>query len=191
MLLPFREHLDFGPTPYDQLQAKEGIPVVRGNVVSDVLELELGRWERMGVASCYLNLAGRQQTDAYPALFTVRGKTMTPCRSRGEPKMQSAKGKALSVNQRMLLKDSLLPAPCAMQKGTEPLPRSGGLASRSPARMNNSGYVCEIPPRGQTLPQRHLFEEIVYIVKGRGATSRCAARARATATTAFATRSGP
>ena len=24
MLLPFREHLDFGPTPYDQLQAKEG-----------------------------------------------------------------------------------------------------------------------------------------------------------------------
>ena len=65
MLLPFREHLDFGPTPYDQLQAKEGIPVVRGNVVSDVLELELGRWERMGVAGCYLNLADQQQTDAY------------------------------------------------------------------------------------------------------------------------------
>src|SRR5262249_16830872 len=63
MLLPFREHLDFGPTPYDQLQAKDGIPVVRGNVVSDVLELELGRWERMGVAGCYLNLAEQQQTD--------------------------------------------------------------------------------------------------------------------------------
>ena len=29
MLLPFREHLDFGPTPYDQLQTKEGIPIVR------------------------------------------------------------------------------------------------------------------------------------------------------------------
>jgi hypothetical protein len=28
-----------------------------------------------------------------------------------------------------------------MQKRTGPLPRSGGLASRSPARMNNSGYV--------------------------------------------------
>ncbi len=50
MLLPFREHLDFGPTPYDQLQAKEEIPVIRGNVVSDIMELELGRWERMGVA---------------------------------------------------------------------------------------------------------------------------------------------
>ena len=37
MLLPFREHLDVGLTPDDQLQAKEGIPVVRGNVVKDVL----------------------------------------------------------------------------------------------------------------------------------------------------------
>jgi hypothetical protein len=34
MLLPFREHLDFGPTPYDQLQAKEGLPVIRGSVAS-------------------------------------------------------------------------------------------------------------------------------------------------------------
>ena len=65
MLLPFREHLDFGPTPYDQLQAKEEIPVIRGNVVSDIMELELGRWERMGVPGCYLNLAEQQQTDAY------------------------------------------------------------------------------------------------------------------------------
>jgi hypothetical protein len=32
--------------------------------------------------------------------------------------MQRAKGTAQSVNQRMLLKGSLLPAPCAMQKGT-------------------------------------------------------------------------
>src|SRR5262245_33628067 len=96
MLLPFREHLDFGPTPYDQLQAKDGIPVVRGNVVSDVLELELGRWERMGVAGCYLNLAEQQQTDA---------------------------------------------------------------------------YVCEIPSGRQTLPQRHLYEAIVYLTSGRGATS--------------------
>ena len=40
MLLPFREHLDFGPTPYDQLQAREGIPIVRGHVVSDVMEWE-------------------------------------------------------------------------------------------------------------------------------------------------------
>jgi hypothetical protein len=37
---------------------------------------------------------------------------MTLCRSKGEPKMQRAKGKALSVNQRMLLKGSLLHALC-------------------------------------------------------------------------------
>jgi hypothetical protein len=65
MLLPFREHLDFGPTPYDQLQAGEGIPVIRGNVVTDVIALELGPWKRMGAAGCYLNLADQQQTDAY------------------------------------------------------------------------------------------------------------------------------
>ena len=65
MLLPFREHLDFGPTPYDLLQDREGIPVVKGNVVSDVLTLELGRWERMGAMGYYLNLSNQQQTDAY------------------------------------------------------------------------------------------------------------------------------
>jgi len=96
MLLPFREHLDFGPTPYDQLQAKEGIPVVKGNVVSDVLTVPLGRWKRMGAWGCFLNLSNQQQTDA---------------------------------------------------------------------------YVCEITPGSETLPQRHLFEEIIYIAKGRGATS--------------------
>src|SRR6185312_6172556 len=96
MLLPFREHLDFGPTPYDLLQAKEGIPIVKGNVVADVLALELGKWERMGAHGCFLNLSNQQQTDA---------------------------------------------------------------------------YVCEIAPRSETLPQLHLFEEIVYVAKGRGATS--------------------
>jgi hypothetical protein len=35
MLLPFREYLDYGPTPYDRLQAKEEIPVIRGNVVNE------------------------------------------------------------------------------------------------------------------------------------------------------------
>ena len=32
-------------------------------------------------------------------------------------------------------------------------------------------YVCEIPAQGQTLPERYLFEELIYVIKGRGATS--------------------
>jgi oxalate decarboxylase/phosphoglucose isomerase-like protein (cupin superfamily) len=34
----------------------------------------------------------------------------------------------------------------------------------------NDGYVCEIPPGGQTIPQRYLFEEVIYIAAGEGET---------------------
>lgn len=36
---------------------------------------------------------------------------------------------------------------------------------------DTDAYVCEIPPTSQTVPQRHLFETLIYVGSGRGATT--------------------
>jgi quercetin dioxygenase-like cupin family protein len=38
-------------------------------------------------------------------------------------------------------------------------------------QQETDAYICEIPPGSRTKPQRHLFETLVYIHKGRGATT--------------------
>lgn len=43
-------------------------------------------------------------------------------------------------------------------------------ASRAPGGTDDA-YICEIPAGLALKPQRHFFEELVYVIKGRGATT--------------------
>src|SRR5215216_7776187 len=63
-----------------------------------------------------------------------------------------------------------------LQVETAPWPRMGGTARGAYCHVLGRGdfvnaYVCELPPQGHTDPQRHLFEEVVYVLAGRGSTT--------------------
>jgi len=47
----------------------------------------------------------------------------------------------------------------------------GAFLQMEGAGQVNNCYVCEIPPGKSLKPQRHLFEETIYIVSGQGATT--------------------
>ena len=49
--------------PYEQWQAKEGVPVYKSYYVTDMYNLELGDWPRKGGKGAYLNLANQYEDD--------------------------------------------------------------------------------------------------------------------------------
>src|SRR5262245_44651461 len=55
----------------------------------------------------------------------------------------------------------------------KPWERMGALGSyrNLGEQQETDAYICEIPAGSQTKPQGHLFETLVYIHKGRGATT--------------------
>lgn len=64
--------------------------------------------------------------------------------------------------------------PDLMAVDVKPWARKGGLGAYITlvgSEENIDGYVCEIPPGGTLKPQKHLFEELIYVLSGRGATS--------------------
>ena len=55
-----------------------------------------------------------------------------------------------------------------------PWARRGGrgvFLNHDASRTSNDAYVCEIPPGKQLAPQRQLFEEMIYVLDGRGSTT--------------------
>ena len=56
----------------------------------------------------------------------------------------------------------------------KPWARRGGKGvylNHDASRTSNDCYVCEIPPGQQLAPQRQLFEEMIYVLDGRGSTT--------------------
>ncbi len=56
----------------------------------------------------------------------------------------------------------------------KPWARRGGRGvylNHDASRTSNDCYVCEIPPGGELAPQRQLFEEMIYVLDGRGSTT--------------------
>ena len=47
----------------------------------------------------------------------------------------------------------------------------GVFLNHDASRTSNDSYVCEIPPGRQLAPRRQLFEEMVYVLDGRGSTA--------------------
>jgi len=61
-----------------------------------------------------------------------------------------------------------------MKVGLEPWERMGGKGAfidLAGSENTNGVYLCEVPPGKALKPQRHLYEEMIYVLSGRGGAS--------------------
>lgn len=91
------EEISDGRSAYERWMDAEGIPVVGGLAVEDLMSVRVDPWERYGAYGAFIDLMGAEQ--------------------------------------------------------------------------ENGAYVLELAPGSQIKPQRHLYEEVVFVVGGSGATS--------------------
>jgi len=54
-----------------------------------------------------------------------------------------------------------------------PWPRKGGkgIYINLAGQRVSDAHICELPPGGQHNPEKHMFEELIFVIQGRGATS--------------------
>ena len=64
-----------GPSPYQEWQKGEGIPIYTGSYVSDLYDLELAPWPRVGQNGAFVNLANQEQDDAWVVEIAPAGST--------------------------------------------------------------------------------------------------------------------
>jgi oxalate decarboxylase/phosphoglucose isomerase-like protein (cupin superfamily) len=64
--------------------------------------------------------------------------------------------------------------PCLRTVELKPWARRGGRAAfinHEASRTSNDCYVCEIPAGSRLAPVRHMFEEMIFVLDGRGSTT--------------------
>ena len=70
-------------SPYDIYQEWEGIPAYKDFIVPDLLELELGEWERTGGKAAFVNMEGGAQIEYEDQDPEIHKIFVRECKTRG------------------------------------------------------------------------------------------------------------